>query len=257
VAEQGDESFIILQIQAPPTGEGQCAFTPDRTAGFISRGIADLNAPVYTAAPLFESRIVAPAGRESLRTIALQGANISLEVTEATVIDRQTREETTVGAPFTVQHQQLFSASLPPNGGLAVANVDLIDFRTMADIQAMTLEVKDSRDVDVLLQVVATMTVFGDYYGERLDTTPFQFPVTLTNTQRVVLGTCPLPEQFPVPEVDNACSALQDTSVFCCSNDDGTLACAPPTIALCGNGLCEDTAGEDSETCAVDCPVVP
>jgi hypothetical protein len=71
--------------------------------------------------------------------------------------------------------------------------------------------------------------VFGDFYGDRLDSTPFVFPVNITNaTNMFIAGTCPLASADDLPEPVNACSTTQDSQLICC--DNGGTAICPPTI---------------------------
>src|SRR5687767_2229383 len=80
VAPSGDESFIVRQNLAP-TDLTMCSFLADIASPTLARGQLHLDSPVpYFVNPLFESRIVAADGKESLRTILLQGANIELVI---------------------------------------------------------------------------------------------------------------------------------------------------------------------------------
>src|SRR4051794_30611753 len=78
-ADQGDESFLIVGVLSPPdTG---CEFVASASGPFLSAGSADfqLNGSYFMEAQ-FESRIVAPEGKESLRRVDIQGANITLQI---------------------------------------------------------------------------------------------------------------------------------------------------------------------------------
>ena len=229
VADSGDESFIIRNNLIPAVGS--CEFTAELGALSLSRGTLDLNSPIpYLIQPLFESRIVAPEGKESLRTIFLTRADIELTIGPIETIEGN--NVTIDTATQTLQFASLFSAALPPNGGLATAQFDLVPESALVMIRQRV----GATTGRVHAQVSAVATPAGDYYGDEIKGTPYQYPGTVTNDSNVRVvagigtgGTCPLAMTAKV-EPGNPCNAFQDGVVDCCANADGSLAC-PATIS--------------------------
>ena len=250
VAAQGDESFVIEGILQPP--ESGCSFTPSDTGPFLSRGFVDFLSPGYFVGAQFRSRIEAADGKESLRTIFVQGANVSLEVIGDGITVTQGGSTTT--QPLTLSQTEFsvsFTAPLPPNSGTAVGSFDLIPPQLMGEINTAAGAAANDPTALVQVEVDATVTAFGDFYGDRLDSTSFKFPVVVTNGQRQFFGACPLSTSITIPVSTNGCSDLQDTDIACCVAD-GTVSCPAP-IAFCGDGVCT-TADEDNMSCPADCP---
>lgn len=229
-ADTGDESFIIRSNLATP--EGECLFLPALEAVSQSRGQLFLDSPTpYLLHPMFESRIVAPAGKESQRTVFLQGANVDLVIGPIETID-DAGNVTVDATEETLKFQTLFSAALAPNGGLTTAEFDLVPLSALALIKQRV----GASPGRVHAQVRATATVFGDYYGDRIEGAPFQFPVTVCNDCIVSpvpvasAAECPLP-MTTMPRLGNACNAFQDGIVDCCL-DNGVLTCPAPVSTV-------------------------
>jgi hypothetical protein len=233
VAPAGDESFIIRQNLAAPES-GSCTFTPSLTSPTLARGVINLNAPIpYIFAPLFESRITAAAGKESLRTVFINGADVELTVGP---IETQTNGQFSLDETVeTVQFRSLFSAPLPPNGGLTSGSFDLVPLSVLAGIRDR------AGAVDIVhAQITATATAFGDYYGDEIESAPFQFPVTACN-DCVLAGVSPAnltPSGFKfcddftaTARQGNPCNPFQDGIVDCCDAGDGTVQCPAETVA--------------------------
>jgi len=235
-ADSGDESFIIRNNLAPAATE--CSFLPELNAAFLSRGQIALDSPTpYLFAPLFESRIVAAEGKESLRTVFIKGAKIELVIGPIESIDATgavSLDETTE----TVKFESLFSAPLPPNGGLASGQYDLVSLDALSRIRAKTNPANR-----IHAQITATATVFGDYYGDQIEAAPYQYPVTACNDCIVTVvqgigvdgnnvpnGTCPL-AAGSTPRLGNACNQFQDGVVDCCVGPNG-LECPAPVAAM-------------------------
>jgi hypothetical protein len=229
VADEGDESFVIVANLVPDEAEGNIlSFTPRAEGPFFSRVVAPFEQQSVTVGSLLESRIVAPEGRESLRTIQVQGANITLEISPVFIEKDSLVEER--GETEIEQFQILFSAAIPPNGGLAVGIYDLIPTLTMARIRAKAGDAFDDINGATLVEILTTTTVFGDYYGDALESTPYQFPVSISQ---------------PLRCGDFVCDPFFEDVTSC------------PFDCRCGNGTCEIQLGETDETCPVDCPPPP
>lgn len=234
-ADAGDESFIIRDNLAVLEG-GTCTIVPSLSATRVSRGQLALDSPIpYLLTPMFESRIVAPEGRESLRTIFIQGGNVELDIGPIELIDAE-GNVTIDAAVDEFNFKTLFSADLAPNGGLATAAVDLVPAGATALIRQRTAGAAPGTRIHA--QVTARLTAFGDYYGEEIESTPFQYSVTVCNdcVTRTLLnemGTgplvCPAPAGTTVSE-GNPCNPFQDGIVDCCqaAMGDPTLICPAP-----------------------------
>jgi hypothetical protein len=223
IAPSGDESFIILQNLAPT--ESSCTFVASPGAPSLSRGQLLLDSPIpYLFHPMFESRIVAPAGRESLRTIFVKGARVEVQIGPIERIDGAGNVIIDTDPFEPIRFTSLFAVPLPPNGGLATAQFDLVP---LSALSAIRQRVGDTGD-RVHAQIIATATPFGDYYGSELEGSPFTFPVTVCNDCIIsrVFPSCPV-LQTEAPALGNACNPFQDGVVDCCLSN-GTLVCPAP-----------------------------
>ena len=227
LAPAGDESFIIRSNLATVDGAG-CAFTASLGSASLSRGEVLLDSPIpYLFHPLVESRITSATGKESLRTILLKGADIELQVGPSETIDAANTViiDDTID---TIQFRSLFSAPLPPNGGLTAADLDLVPLSTLAAIRARVGNTNGQR---VHVQVTANATMFGDYYGDQIESSPFQFPVTVCNdcviaNRDPITGKLPACEGFvATPRLGNPCNVFQDGLVDCCETATGAEQC--------------------------------
>ncbi len=188
VADEGDESYVILANLVPEidTTTMLTTFTPSIDGPFLSQ--ASLNAgdgrPVVVGS-MVESRIVAPEGKESLRTIFIDGANITARVSAVTQIVGTNVQ--IIGADEVFEYKLSFSALVRPNGGFNAAVYTLLPLEIVATIGAKLGLPPDGGSAFV--NVDTTTTLFGEYYGERVDSTSFNFPVT------VFAGTTPAEPQ--------------------------------------------------------------
>lgn len=177
-ADEGDESYVILANLAPEIDQdtGQALFTPSIDGPFLSQ--ASVNAgdtlPVVVGS-MVESRIVAPEGKESLRTIFIDGANITARVSAVTQIVGTNVQ--VIGADEVFEYKLSFSALVRPNGGLTAAVYTLIPLEIVAQIGGKLGTPPDGGTAFVTVDT--TTTLFGEYYGDRVDSTSFNFPVTV------------------------------------------------------------------------------
>jgi hypothetical protein len=226
VAAEGDESFIIQGVLAPPATGDSCVFTPNTSGPFLSSGLMDFTIHnSYRVAAQFESRVTAAEGKESLRRIDVQGANITLTVSPILVTTNGSTAQ--IGTEQVIEFQTLFSTSIPPNLGISVGIFDAIPF-DIVDRVIASAGAEANKFGTASAQAVAEIAPFGDFYGDRLEGATFRFPISLSNLGRNVLGTCPLEATIAVPE-PSPCG-FQDLVLPCCQNGDGTVTC-PPTIA--------------------------
>lgn len=177
VADQGDESYVILSNLAGETDEnGITTFTASLEGPFVS--IIEIPAAARSAAvgSLVESRIDAPDGKESERTIFISGANVSATVSAVTVNNGGAITE--VGAVEVFEYQIAFGASVRPNQGLSAVIYNVIPPPVFAQISA---KVTAAGGNDAFVTVDTTTTMIGEYYGERLDSLPFNFPIIVSN----------------------------------------------------------------------------
>jgi hypothetical protein len=229
VAPNGDESFVIRNNLAPQ-GDGTCSFTADTGAAVLSRGFIDTASSLpYQLHPLFESRINAPEGRESLRTIQVTGAEVTLEIGPIEIIEVDEFGDVvnvTVDDFFdnSTEFTSLFSTSLGPNQGLSTATVDIVPLSAIALIRNRV-----GPDVFFNAQTVAVVNPFGEYYGEEIDGTEYRYPVTVCNScARQIVGDCEQPDPgATMLAFSNGCNPFQDGVIECCRDTvNGGLLCA-------------------------------
>ena len=189
VAAEGDESFVIVNNLVPEIDidSGAVSFAPNQDGPFFSQGFVNPSDPFFFVGSLFESRVQAGEGKESLRTIFVQGANISIKISPVSVVRGSNVE--ILGAEETIEFQQQFTSAISPNGGLAVGVYDVIPFNVMAAIRGKIGGAIDDTTAEIFVQVSTTTTAFGDFYGDRIDSTSFTFPVVVTNTVAPTLVT--------------------------------------------------------------------
>src|SRR6185503_10494401 len=138
------------------------------------------------------------------RTVFIEGANIELRISPMIIIENnQTTFDTSTEQ--TIQFQTLFSSALGPNGGLSAAAISLIPPDIMASIRLAAGDGVADRNISTSIEVDATITAFGDFYGDRIDSTPFTFATDVTNQNIINLGTCPLPANVAIPDPITGC----------------------------------------------------
>lgn len=217
--DSGDEGFHIKHNLA--IGD-ECVVTPGGT--FISRGEIFIGSPEpYVLTPEIESRLTAVEGQEALRTIALRGARVSLEVAAVTVDDASVTPPVLTNAQFT----SLFAAALEPGGAVGAA-IDIIPTPVLAQLRAAF------PSGNVRAEVVATVTPYGRIGGggDEVEGVPFVYPVTVCSDCIVFnVGTCPLPMGTEVI-TGNACNPFQDGAVECCVDATNTLICPAPVSTV-------------------------
>jgi hypothetical protein len=73
-------------------------------------------------------------------------------------------------------------------------------------------------------QVVATVKVFGTLSGDRVESLPFKYPVTVCNDCiiNILPGTCPSTGTI---RLGDPCNVFQDVPVDCCMETNGNLTC--------------------------------
>ena len=226
VAAEGDESFVIQSVLSPPTDE--CAFLASTAGPFLSRGFTGIGASEFLIAAQFESRVQAAEGRESLRTVFVEGANIELQVSPMLRIENNV-SSFDPSTEQTIQFQTRFSSAIPPNGGLAIGVFPLIPPDVMAGLRQAAGSAVTDRSVATSIEVNATITAFADFYGDRIDSTSFQFAVDVTNQNIEILGLCPLPQDTTIPEPATGCFNFGQNLDPCCVADTGEAIC-PPTF---------------------------
>jgi len=181
VAAEGDESFVIINNLVPEIDEmtGVAVFTPNIDGPFFSSGLITTDFTSFTVGSLIESRVQAAEGKESLRTIFVQGANISLDVSEVTVVNGSQVDR--IGSPETIEFSIPFSAALRPNGGLGIGIYDLIPPDLMAVLRGKIEGAGAAAGAEIFINITSTTTMFADFYGDRIDSTSFVFPIVVTN----------------------------------------------------------------------------
>jgi hypothetical protein len=222
VADSGGEGFVILNNTAVPADS--CSLTGDAGQAFLAHGQINSSSPAgYLLTPLFESAITATADQTLQRTILLSGANVELSVVAMTVthgdgsVTNPTPPELSgTDAKFRV----LFSGSLPP-GGTANFAFEVLPVSTMHTIMAAA----GAGDGDsVNAEVTAKVTADGTMGGDRVDSSPFTYPITVCNDCVLVNhGACA--DFMGTARTGNACNPFQDGPIDCCTDDTGALVC--------------------------------
>jgi hypothetical protein len=205
-ADNGGEAIFLSKNVSPGT---DCSFTGSPTEQFTAHGTFSMFATRgYRMYPQMVSQLTAADGQSQSRTIQIRGARVDLSFPGGES-----------GFPSELTHfQSLFSAPLPPNGGVADGAFELIPAELASAVAAskgVTLTTAEHHRVEVIAKVV----VFGDLAGDEVVSQEFQFPVTLCNdcvTKN--LGNCPLPFDTLVVNASNVCNAFQDGTVDCCTD---------------------------------------
>jgi hypothetical protein len=223
-ADNGDEGILILSNSAPP--DDSCSFTGSEDQAFLSRGNLSVFATEgYEMHPLMKSKIIATEDKINERTIAVEGARINLTFPDETVFSAAQQDD--FRSRGIMRFTQLFAAPLTPNGGTSNGRFDIVTPALLSELIAAKGAAITGPD-EFLVQVVATVVVYGDVAGEEVVSQEFQYPVNISNNRIVrVLGTCPLPAGTVVAQ-GNFCNPYQDGVVDCCSVGTG-IRC-PATI---------------------------
>jgi hypothetical protein len=221
VADSGGEGFMILNNTAPP--QGMCLLTGATGQPFISHGeISTLSPSGYLFTPLIQSKITATSTTDTTKTITFDGANVELTVEAVTLQHADGTFTKPAPTPLTGtdnKFQALFSGSLMP-GGTANVSFEIIPVSTIATI----VQNSGAAATDHLsAEVKAVINPFGTMGGDRVNGTPFQYPVTVCNDCVVVNhGACPI--TGGTVRVGDECQPFQDGTVDCCTSN-GVLTC--------------------------------
>ena len=213
-ADNGDEGIFLLSNVAP--GD-TCAFTASASEPFFSHGEFSVHSPTsYRFHPQMRSKIMANAAQENARTIIVEGARINLTFPDESVFSASQQDD--LRNRGIMRFTSLFSAPLAPNGGIADGAFDLITVALLDElIAAKGAGILAADAPSFRVEVLATITVFGDMAGVEQTSQEFQYPVTICNDCVVrELGACPLPMGTMLTNKGNACNPYQDGVVDCC-----------------------------------------
>ncbi|HTR56102.1 MAG TPA: hypothetical protein VMJ10_35740 [Kofleriaceae bacterium] len=221
----GDEPMIILGNTAQMTGATACMYTGDPSQPITASGTISVASQMgYQVAPLIQSRITSPMGEELTRTIEVQGATVELSIPNgSTSISLDSNE-----AAF----QAFFAVAVPPQG---TANVqfELIPETVIAKVAKLGALGDAMNPVSV--EVVAEVTLFGEFGGSRVTGQTWQYPVTICNDCVVSLdGVAPsyfCPLTITTIRTGDPCNPYQDGAVDCCVDmASNMLECPGPTM---------------------------
>ncbi len=224
-ADSGDEGiFITKNVAAPDTG---CTFAASESSPFLAHGTFSIySTSAYQLHPQMKSRVTATAAQEDARTILLRGARVELEFADPNLFSAT--EIADMRAQGVTRFETLFSAPLPPTGGIADGDVDLIPVSVLDRIIAKRPEVLSLTGESFRTELIAKVVVFGDMSGSEVTSQEFQYPVTVCNDCVAnVLGTCPLPAGTTTRK-GNACNPYQDGTADCCSMGNDVIC--PATV---------------------------
>jgi len=216
LASNGDEGIIITKNVAV-SGDA-CTFTSSAGEAFLPHGtISTYATSGYKLIPQMQSRITALAGQEDQRTILVRGARVDIAFADSSLDDLK--------ADGLTHFEALFSAPLPPNGGIIDGFFDLVPIGLIEAIAARAGTTERYRT-----ELIATIKVFGDMAGSEITSQDFQFPVTVCNDCVVnIVGACPLPLGSTV-SAGNPCNPYQDGVIDCCQDATAGLVC-PATVS--------------------------
>jgi hypothetical protein len=226
LASNGDQGMLILNDSALGMGAMGCVFTGDINQPFISHGIISTLSPVpYGLTPLIQSRIQPQMmGDTSIRTISLQGADVTLSVASVQLMSKSVGNSSPAPPDLGSdgKFKSLFSGSIMP-GGTANVGMDLIPTSVLQTIGSLAT----TTDMHVHAEVVGTVTAYGTMGGDKVTSEPFQFPVTVCNDCVIVdIGACTM---MTAPSTTgNPCNVFQDGTVACCEANGGLLCPAGP-----------------------------
>ncbi|MGE5182401.1 MAG: hypothetical protein ACM31C_10085 [Acidobacteriota bacterium] len=211
-SNSADNPMIVLGNSALVAGTITCTFTGDVSQPTLSQGmIASQSPEPYLLTPLLQSRLTALMNQELTKTISIQGADVTLSAVSA-------------GAPALpdTSFQVLAAGFLAPNGGTANISFDLIPVTDLKAIDAALGTTPGS----VIVQ--ASIKVHGELGGDRVESEPFVYGVTVCNNCVIVNnGTCPV--KTAMVRAGNPCNIFQDGAVDCCELN-GVLECPGPTM---------------------------
>lgn len=194
----GGAGFAVVDNTAP-TGT-TCVFTGDPSQSTLSQGQIYAASPnPYLLTPLLESRISEIAGDDGVRTIQLEGADVTLSQADANGQLTQISQYTSL----------VFGSILP-------ASYENVSF---ALVPTSILQMFESSTTGV--ELAADVTVWGTMAGSRINATPFRYGVTVCNDCIVTnVGDCATFTATVNP--GNPCNAYQDGMVSCCTTGSGS-----------------------------------
>jgi len=229
-SNNSDAPMVVLQNTALVAGSTGCTFTGVAGQPSLSHGeISSFSSAPYLLAPLLESRVTAVEGSELQRTILIQGADVHLSVPTVSITDSTGAAKTAPAITLTgadAAFQSLFSGSLGPNNGTANVTMNLIP---TSAITSIVTQAKPAATDHLHAEVVADVTVYGQLGGDRVESLPFQYAVTVCNDCVInVIGACPI---SATPRVGDPCNVFQDLPVDCCTEPtSGNITCPARTM---------------------------
>jgi hypothetical protein len=222
VADSGGEGFVILNNTAVPADS--CTLTGDSSQAFLAHGqIFSGSTAGYLLTPLLQSAISSQTGNDLQRTIMLSGANVELSVVALTITHSDGSVDTPAPPELTgtdAKFRVLFSGSLPPGGSANVA----FEVLPVTALHAIMNGAAAGAEDRVNAEVTAKVTADGTLGGDRIDSAPFTYPITVCNDCVVVdQGACA--DFMGTARTGNACNPFQDGPIDCCTDDTGALVC--------------------------------
>jgi hypothetical protein len=217
-ASGGDESILVLKAVAPPTNAigGMCTFTPSAMEAGLVHGALDVTSGFgYQFTAQVKSRVIADPGQEDARTILLRGANVDLTFPDAGALGAQIADLQSKGL---LHFMAPISGALPPNGGLADVQFELIPAGVAAALKAMT------GFTSTVVQ--ATFVLVGDLAGGNESSQAFHYSVTLGKGTLIIdNGLCSTVSKDFRPRTGNLCNPGQDFVIDCCESSPTALLC--------------------------------
>jgi len=215
-ADDGTDGGIFIRKNVLP-GMGCVTTAMADEVGIAHGHLNAIGLTSYGFIAQMSSRITALAGEEIQRTIITRGANIDITFPDSAVFSAT--ELANLKTRGVTQFRSLFTAPVEPNGGITDAGFLLISGELSAEL------LNKAAGAPFAVEAVATFTVDGNMAGQRVNSQPFSYPVTISSGGGInSLGKCPVKM---ITNTGNACNVFQDGVVDCCTDATAVTADNP------------------------------
>jgi len=202
----GDEPMFILGNTAQMVGATDCTYTGDPSQPITTAGQVSIASPMgYQVSPLIQSRITSPTDEVLERTIEIQGATVELSVPNGGGNITLDSDE----AAF----QQFFAVDVPPSSS---ANVQFNLIPQTIFTKVAALGALGDTTNPIAVELVAQVTLFGQFGGTRVTGETWQYPVTICNDCVVDVHPPMCPMTVTTIRTGDPCNPFQDGTVDCC-----------------------------------------
>lgn len=221
--ENADESVVILRNTIPETG---CVVDGSgdsfRGAGIIEVG----SAQGYVFTPLVQNFSVVNNDDELQRIAFIQGATVDIRFADPNLFDDAT--ESQFRSEGLTHFRAPFAASVEP-GGTATMLFEIVPEPLLDELESVLPDSDPNSSVLLLI----TIRVDGTIGSGDFESPAYEYSVEVCRGCLINdLGACSaLASSFVPTNLGNACNAVQDATVDCCS-EDGSFVC--PAVGTAG-----------------------